>query len=125
MLTSVIGALDGTDIIGDLPTLTTVQITRAMVGSMMGIYFKKILTKMAKDESLDMAVRCVAASNISDEISLPVTSCDLSENDKIGALRIVKRELRKGLHEDLKKMYGDKYEPFRRDTDTMVDMLTA
>ncbi len=127
MVSSVIGALDGVDIIGNLDSISSTQITRAMVADMTGIYYKKILTEIAEDDNLDVAVRCNALENLSsenmDDISKKLSCHKLNTIDKERGMRILKSRVRTQLHDNLRKMYGEKYNPYIHDTDVFVDMI--
>jgi len=98
-----------------------------MVADMTGIYYKKILTEIAEDDNLDVAVRCNALENLSsetmDDISKKLSCHKLNSTDKERGMRILKSRVRTQLHDNLKKMYGEKYDPYTHDTDVFVDMI--
>lgn len=120
-LSSVIGALDGTDIMGGLEPIVSKQITKYMVSDTAGVKYRELLKEISGNTNLDNRMRCAALD--SDE-SYPGLDCwSLTDEEKIKGIDALKHRIRPRLHLELEKIYGGEYAQFKNDIDIMIDMM--
>jgi hypothetical protein len=129
MVTSVIGALDGTDQMNELPKMVSMQFTRSMVSETAGKKYQDLLQDTLLNKNLDNSIRCAAMDNLNPDVykdhNFDYLKCgDMQEEEKSKGTDVLKHRIRPKLHAQLEKIYTtDKYKPFRKDIDAMIDMM--
>lgn len=120
-LSSVIGALDGLDAVGDLSPVVSQQITKYMVSDTAGLKYRELLKEISGNRNLDDRIRC-AALDLGE--SQPDLDCDsLTDEERKKGNDALKHRVRPRLHLELEKIYGEEYKHFKNDIDSMIDML--